>query len=165
MSCFQWGYKPKKYLKNWCPISLLNTSYKAGATAVTNRTKKILPSVISFVVGRYIEEETRVICDLMEHTETFQMSGLLLLIDFEKASILVDRKYFLNVLSFFNFGPSISHWIEIFYNESRVNGFVSPSFNMGRGCCQGDPISPYIFIYCVEILGFISRNIREIKGN
>lgn len=44
------------------------------------------------------------------------------------------------------------------------HGFFSSFFNIGRGCRQGDPISPYIFILCVEILGILFRKNINIKG-
>lgn len=37
ITCIPKGNKPKKNLKNWRPISLLNTSYKIGASAIANR--------------------------------------------------------------------------------------------------------------------------------
>ena len=47
ITCIPKGNKPKKFLKNWRPIFLLNTSYKVAASAIANRIKKVLPSIIN----------------------------------------------------------------------------------------------------------------------
>ena len=94
--------------------------------------------------------------------------GLLLSIDFEKAFDTVSWKFISKVLEYFNFGRSVKTWISLFQNgaESCIlqNGFMSDFFNLKRGCRHGDPISPYIFILCAEILGKIIRNNKDIKG-
>ena len=173
ITCIPKGNKPKKYLKNWRPISLLYASYKLGSSAVANRIKRVLPTIINedqkgFITGRYIGEVTRIIYDIMEYTETFQIPGLLVLIDFEKAFYSKDRNYLLNVLDFFGFGPNICSWISTFYNEIEtrvlVNGHISSPFNVERGCRQGDPVAPYIFLLSVEILSLMLRNDKKIKG-
>ena len=41
---------------------------------------------------------------------------------------------------------------------------MSEFFNLKRGCRQGDPISPYIFIFCAEILGKMVRDNEIITG-
>jgi len=104
----------------------------------------------------------------MFETEKQNIPGMLLLIDFEKAFDSVSWKFIHNILDVFNFGDSIKKWIQLFQNntESCViqNGYFSSFFKLGRGCRQGDPISPYIFILCVEILGIAIRTNKNIKG-
>ena len=41
---------------------------------------------------------------------------------------------------------------------------MSNYFTLQRGCRQGDPISPYIFILCVEVLGKMIKNDKEVRG-
>ena len=71
-------------------------------------------------------------------------------------------------LKYYNFGDSIIKWISFFQKgaESCIiqNGFISEFFYLKRGCRQGDPISPYIFILCAEILGKMIRNNNDIRG-
>ena len=44
------------------------------------------------------------------------------------------------------------------------NCCLSEFFTIERGCRQVDPLSPYIFLLCAEILGILVRKSREIKG-
>ena len=59
-------------------------------------------------------------------------------------------------------------WIKTFYNniQSAIfnNGWSSGFFNLERGVRQGCPLSPYVFILCVEILSSAIRRDKEIKG-
>lgn len=41
---------------------------------------------------------------------------------------------------------------------------MSDFFFLKRGCRQGDPISPYIFLLCAEVLGQMIRKNENIKG-
>ena len=46
-----------------------------------------------------------------------------------------------------------------------VNGHnISKGFDISRGCRQGDPISPYLFVLVVEVLAEMIRNNTNIKG-
>ena len=41
---------------------------------------------------------------------------------------------------------------------------ISSWFPVGRGCRQGDPIAPYLFLLCSKILAHIIRKDPDIKG-
>ena len=84
------GDKPRHFLKNWRPISLLNTVYKVASESIAARLKSVLDKLIhpdqtGFIAGRYFGENSRLIYDIMGYTEEEKIPGFLLLIDFEKA--------------------------------------------------------------------------------
>jgi hypothetical protein len=132
-----------------------------------------LPNIISkeqtgFIKGRCITENIRLIYDTMLCTEMNNDPGLLLLIDFEKAFDSISWVFLQNVLKLYNFGPDIQRWISCFYNNIKscvyVNGQYSEWFEVKRGTRQGDPLSPYLFLLCVEILACMIRQNKNIKG-
>ena len=173
ITCIPKTDKIRHLLKNWRPISLLNTIYKIASGCIANRIKSVLDKIIDhdqtgFIEGRFIGENIRLIYDIMHYTEVHNIPGLLLLVDFEKAFDSISWTFIDKVLDIFNFKDSIKSWIKTFYKNSMSaviqNGYLSESFYLERGCRQGDPLSPYIFILCAEILSILVRNSKHIKG-
>jgi hypothetical protein len=171
--CIPKGDKAREFIKNWRPISLLNVLYKIGSACIARRIKNVLPLLISedqtgFISGRYIGDNIRLLYDMIDYLNKTNKPGLLFNIDMEKAFDSLNWGFMQKVLKSFGFGESIRKWIEVFYNDIKstviVNGCASTWFNINRGCRQGDPISPYIFVLCVEILAVMIRENENIKG-
>ena len=92
----------------------------------------------------------------------------MLFIDFEKAFDSVEWNFLDGALKFFNFGKSMRWWVKTFYkninNTVLYNGHCSNSFLVSRGVRQGDPLSPYLFIICAELLADAIKQNGQING-
>ena len=140
---------------NWRPISLLNVDVKIASKAIILRLEKVLSDLISadqcaYVKGRNIFDAVRTIGDIMDYTKLYNLPGLMVTIDFEKAFDSLSWNFLFKTLEKFNFGESFIKWIHLFYtnisNCIMNNGVATPLFSIGRGFRQGDPLSPYLFI-------------------
>ena len=97
-----------------------------------------------------------------------KLKGLIVLIDFEKAFDSIDWEFISKTLKFFNFGPNIIKWINSIqlnsYSYIVQNGHISEKVLLHRGCRQGDPVSPYIFVLAAEIMAMAIRQDKNIVG-
>ena len=173
ITCIPKGDKPRQFLKNWRPISLLCVLYKLLSTVIANRLKTVLDCIISesqsgFIKGRNISDITRLIYDLLNYTEINNIDGLSMLIDFEKAFDSVSWKFLYNVLKFLGFTESFIRWINILNYDIRATivqaGCKSDFFVIERGCKQGDPIAAYLFLICAQILTYMIKQNPNIRG-
>jgi hypothetical protein len=151
----------------------LNVDYKLLAKALANRMIDFLPSLIDddqtgYIKGRFIGCNIRLIEDIIFYTESNNIPGILLSVDFEKAFDSISWSFIDKSLEAFNFGPLFRGFIKTLYNDisSSVinNGKISEWFYPKRGVRQGCPISPYLFILAVELLAISIRGNKNIKG-
>ena len=165
--------KDKRYISNWRPISLINVDVKIGSKAIAKKLETVLPKIIhynqsAYVKGRTVFDAVRTIQDILEYTETHKIDGRLFAIDFQKAFNSVSREFLFKTLSIFNFGRSFTQWVQSFYKNisSSVinNGYSTGLFEIQRGVQQGDPLSAYLFIICLEILAINIRSNKKIQG-
>ena len=87
ITCLPKTGKERNLIKNWRPISLLNTTYKLISLCITNLLRPLLNSLISpeqkgFIEGRSIADCTRLMSDIIYECESKNMDGLILLVDF-----------------------------------------------------------------------------------
>ena len=165
--------KDKRFLKNWRPISLINVDAKIASKVLASRMKNILSSIVkcdqtAYVKGRHIGISIRLISDILEYNEENDISGILFSVDFEKAFDSIQHAFLFAVLKSFGFGPQFIQWVRTFLNnaESCVmnNGHSTGYLPLKRGTRQGDPLSAYLFILCVESLFIQIGEDENIKG-
>ena len=173
ITCIPKGDKLRNKLKNWRPITLLNCIYKFYSGIWANRIKKNLPKLIGknqtgFVQNRFIGENNRLTFDILKESEHEKLNGLLILVDFEKAFDSISWDFITKILNLFNFSDQTIQVIKSLQKNSiskiLQNGHCSDIINLERGCRQGDPISPYIFVLSVELLGTVFRKHSQLQG-
>ena len=68
----------------------------------------------------------------------------------------------------FNFGKNTIKWIESLQHGSTSkilqHGHLSKKIILERGCRQGYPVSPYLFVLTAEIMAEAIRSDKEIEG-
>lgn len=137
---------------------------------MTNRLKNVMPDLISPVQSSFVPErqitDNIVIYQEILHTlrcDKKKPSFMILKIDLEKAYNILDWEFVRDTLCDIGFNNdwvrNIMHYIETTRMYVLWEGMNLDWFKPDRGIRQGDPISPYIFVLCIERL---SHMITEV---
>lgn len=163
--------KPKN-LSHFRPISLCNVVYKIIAKTLVHRMSAILGSCINenkgaFISGRHILENVLIAYEVlhsMKMKKKVKKGNFALKLDMSKTYDRVEWDFLEGMMTHLGF---LIDWIVFIMrcvcsvsSFVSLNGSNSEWFSPSRGLRQGDPLSPYLFLICVE--GF-STLINEAK--
>ncbi|KAL2924062.1 hypothetical protein RDABS01_015553, partial [Bienertia sinuspersici] len=150
-------------LKHYRPISLCNSTYKIVSKILVQRIRPLLQNIISpnqnsFLPGRGTEVNYIVASEALHSTriKKGRKSFFALKVDLEKAYDRLEWDFIRECLRSHEFDPKsielIMSCITTTETSVLINGEPTQSFHPTRGIRQGDPLSPYIFILCMEAL-------------
>lgn len=166
---------PRK-VADYRPIALCNTHYKIIAKLLTRRLQPLVPGLISdhqsaFVKGRSISDNvliTHEILHYLQHSGAKVRCSMAIKTDMSKAYDRIEWEFRRNVLVRFGFHEIWISWImncvtSVSYSY-LINGAAQGRVHPSRGIRQGDPLSPYLFILCTEVLSGLCKK-AQLRGD
>lgn len=151
---------------NFRPISLCNVSYKIITKIISNRLKEVMkeaigPNQSSFVLGRQITDNILIYQETLNtmRKKKGNKGFMVVEIDLEKAYDRLSWDFIRDTLRKVGMEDVWTRNIMACVESARLSliweGEKSSYFEPGRGIRQGDSISPYLFVLCIERLSHI----------
>jgi hypothetical protein len=144
------------------PISLLDVDYKIFTRVLYNRIKNFAPDCVhpdqkGCIKNRFIIENIWQIRFIIEKwKKSKEKNELLLFTDFLKAFDSLQHIFIVELVKVMGFGPNFQKIIQNLYSPSTAriifNKHLTKEITIEGGVHQGDPLSPIIFVFAIEVL-------------
>ena len=160
-------------LKNWRPVTLLNTDYKILTKALANRLQEVLPLIVNSdqtacIKGRTINDNTRLLNDVISYANEKNTSLAFISVDQMKAFDRVSHDFLFASLERFGFGPNFINWIKLIYHDAsssvKTNGWLTAFIKLERGLRQGCALSMPLYVLTAETMAINIRENSRIHG-
>ncbi|KAL2225249.1 UNVERIFIED_CONTAM: Retrovirus-related Pol polyprotein from type-2 retrotransposable element R2DM, partial [Sesamum indicum] len=160
------------HVADYRPISCCNVIYKAITKIISDRLAPVLEHLIdrcqaAFVGGRNITDNIFLAQEMVRQYSRKRISPRCTInVDLRKAFDSVSWSFLGRVLHGYGFPPLFINWImECVCNSSfsvALNGSLRGFFPGKKGLRQGDPMSPALFLLCME---YFSRLVKRKTTN
>ena len=116
--------------------------------------------------NRFIGEGGRLIPDLLEISKSLDLKGYVVTVGIEKAFDSLSHCFLLVCFNEYGCGNDFIKWVEMLLEcqESCIinGGNTTKYFKLQKGARQGDPISAYLFILCLEIVFILIKANKRV---
>ena len=157
-------------LGNYRPISLCNTIYKVITKIIVARLRPYLEKIISPLQTAFIPSRKGIDNAIIVHTlskKKGKVGFMAIKVDLEKAYDNMEWSFIRGMLIRANMPADlidiIMSCVLTVSTSILVNGEALDPIYPSRGIRQGDPLSSYLFILCMDFLGQLIQEKCEAK--